>query len=80
LQVVLAGILIGGGILIGSAPLTDGSTRIGEFVVGGVAMILAAIAIIYEIIMIIILLWMKGPNHLIHLLVVSKIIYASCHN
>ena len=65
------GVLVGGGILIGSAPLTDGSTRIGEFVVGGTAMILAVIAVIYQVTMIA-LLWMKEPNHLIRLLVVSK--------
>ena len=64
-------ILVGGCILIGSAPLTQGSTSIGEYAIGGMAMVLAVIGVIYEVIMIA-LLWMKEPNHLVRLLIVSN--------
>ena len=62
---------MGGCILIGSAPLTQGSTSIGEYAIGGMAIVLAVIGVIYEVIMIA-LLWMKEPNHLIRLLIVSN--------
>ena len=62
---------MGGCILIGSAPLTQGSTSIGEYAIGGMAMILAVIGVIYEVIMII-PLWIKEPNHFLRLLIVNN--------
>ena len=71
---------MGGCILIGSAPLTQGSTSIGEYAIGGMAIVLAVIGVIYEVIMIA-LLWMKEPIHLIRLLIVSNIflLYTMLH-